>query len=222
MPTQQAIARIVEESSERMFTQIADTEYGPHLSLGEESVEKMIEAEREGFILILQKLGVVNDIIQLLFMRVRMEKVARELKARLFGDEEGKKTNDPEIEKGLKEGFSNPAQIDDWAVYRFEELSVKMARKMGDVKLALQLKSLFEKRRLMRKEGSEDGVVLREMEDAFLRKADLTNGGVAPVMALMVRKMRVERMIRIVVGARRLGMDLAAVQYEISKIRGIV
>lgn len=222
MPVQQAIARIAEESSDRMMAQIADTEYGPHLSFGEESVERMIEAEREEFVKTLQRLGVDGDIMDLLFIKSRMERVARELKTRLFEGKEEVRPDDPEIERGLKKKFSDSVEIDDWSVRRFEDLSVEKIRKIGDKKLASRLESLFIKRRSMREDGAEDGVALREMEDAFLREADLRNGGVAPVMALMIRKMRVERMIRMAVGARRLGMDLTAIQYEISKIRGIV
>ena len=222
VPIQQAIARFAEESSDRMLAQIADTEYGPHLSLGSESVERMIEAEREEFAGTLRRLNIDDDVEELLFARSRMERVARELKARLFEGKEGSGQDDPEVEKGLRKGFSDPAEVDDWSVRRFEEISVDKAREIGDDKFASRLGSLFEKRRMMREEGAEDGMALREMEDAFLREADLTNGGVAPLMALMIRKMRVERMIRMAAGARRLDMDLAAVQYEISKIRGIV
>ncbi len=222
VPVQQAIGRIAEESSDRMLAQIADTEYGPYLTLGEESVERMIEAEREEFVRTLERLGVADDVTELLFMRSRMDGVARELKDRLVEGKEAVRSNDPEVEKGMREKFSDPAEIDDWSVRRFEDLSVERARKLGDEKLASRLESLFSKRRSMREEGPEDGATLREMEDAFLREADLTNGGVAPAMALIVRKMRSERMIRMAAGARRIGMDLAAIQYEISKIRGIV
>lgn len=222
VPTQQSIARIAEESSERITGQLADTEYGPYLSLGEESVEKMIEKEREGFAETLRRLGADNEILELLFLRSRMEEVAREIKAGLFDGKEAEGLIDAEVERGMKAKPANSAEVDDWAIRRFEDLSVDKARKLGDERLASRLESLFSTRRAMREEGPEDGVALRELEDAFLREADLANGSLSPLMALMVRKMRSERMIRMAVGARRLGFDLAGVQYDISKIRGIV
>ncbi len=222
VPTQQSIARIAEDKSERLLNQLADSEYGPYLSLGESSVEQMIEKEREEFIIILRRLGIDNNLLDLLFLKIRMEKVAEELKDRIFKGKESEGKMDSEIEKGLKEKFENSAEVDDWSVRRFEDLSVQKARKLGDNKLASQLKSLFSTRRLMREKGLEDGVALRELEDAFLREADLANGRIAPIMALTVRKMRSEKMIRMASGARRLGFDLAAVQYEMAKIRGIV
>ncbi len=222
VPTQQAIARIAEDKSERLLSQLADSEYGPYLSLGENSIEQMIEKEREEFISILCHLGIDKDLLDLLFLRIRMEKVAEEIKDRLFNGKESEEKTDPEIENGLKEKFDNPAEVDDWSVRRFEDLSVQKARDLGDKNLASQLKELFSTRRLMREKGLEDGVVLRELEDAFLRKADLTNGKIAPIMALMVRKMRAEKMIRVAAGARKLGLDLAAVQYDMAKIRGII
>jgi len=202
--------------------QLADTEYGPYLSLGEESVEKMIEKEREDFAEILRRLGADKEIMEFLFLKYRMEKVAREIKVRLFDGKEAEGLNDPEVERGIKAKPADQTKVDDWAIRRFEDLSSEKARKLGDGRLAEQLKSLFLTRRAMRKEGLEDGVVLRKLEDAFLMEVDLTNGSLAPLMALMVRKMRAERMIRTAVGARRLGFNLVDVQYEVSKIRGIV
>ena len=222
VPTQQSVARIAEESSERITEQLANTEYNPYLSLGEESVEKMIEKEREGFAETLHRLGADKEILEFLFLKTRMEGVAREIKARLFDGKEAKGSVDIEVEKGITTNPKNSAEVDDWAILRFEDFLVDKANKLGDKRLSSRLKSLFSTRRAMREEGPEDGVALRELEDIFLREADLSNGNLSQLMALMIRKMRSERMIRMAVGARRLGFNLAEVEYEISKIRGIV
>jgi vacuolar-type H+-ATPase subunit C/Vma6 len=182
-------ATTIEES----FKVLNDTDYAPYLVAdGDYDIEKVIERERKGFHKMLSVMGVEEEVLDIFFLRERMD---------LFLNEEERQADallDIYFEKVTS--FLRKEK-EKQALNFFENYRNIIKKSTGDYKKRDEL--------------------LLKMEKEIVEKEKEEIGGLIPALAFLIKKRRAEYYIRTIFACKRIGVDAKEIYKLIKEKRAL-
>lgn len=205
-----------------MLRVLHDTDYGPYLS-PENSLEQVIEKEKEGLYEMLIKMGLEKRVIDFLFLPADILNLRSLLKHDFFGIEM-KKYDFGKKEEKLKEEYKeeierarkkrSPAELDDFLT---EVFIAKMKEAAKEDALLLDFLERYEKE--ISSDTKED--ILIAIEDRFMEEARKKSEGLAPLFAYFMKKWRAEKSVRAIYEAKNTEVPQDKIYGLLKKVRAL-
>ncbi len=217
---------IAAPNNEEAFRVLNDTDYAPYLSGKNNSdIEEIIEEEKFDFRRNLEKMGMEKEMIEFLFLKEEFSKISKEIKENILkGNSEekkfsqGKKEN-REIIKKIKE--NSPEKAEDIDRILLDEYFQRANIFLQNNK-EKEMKEIFDEYyKIIRNERGDlkkrdDN--LFQIEEKILEKSNEEIGGVLPIFSFLIKKKRVEYLVRSVFAGRRVKMDSKEI-YELIDLK---
>ncbi len=214
------------KSLEESFKVLNDTDYAPHLS-GEShnSIERVIEKERDDFRKTLSKMGMDKEVLDIIFLKDDLQLVSEEAKEKIFKEKEKtfteKKKEEDVLKKIRGKNPQEPHEIDDIVLDIYFQKIISFLNRIKEK----QAKNFFEKywEKISGKDEDirERDEILLEMENEIIEKSREEMSGIIPLLAFFIKKRRVECFIRNIFSGKRIGLDSKEIYSLISEKRAL-
>lgn len=224
------IERMISASSvSESFKILNDTDYAPFIA-GESynSIDNVIKKEHIDLKKSLSLMDIEEEAVDILFLRDKFAGEAVMLKDKMFNDKEKQKQltekkKDSEIAKEVKErNPKNPHEIDEILNDIYFERLIAFLKKNKEHYLTELFKEY--ERIVKTKNSNEDYLkddMLKNIEDQIIEAENKECDGFLPVLAFFIKKRRAEYVIRTILSAKRIGIDVKDIKSLIKEVKTI-
>ncbi len=196
LPDSVDIDRMIGATSvEESFKVLNDTDYAPFISSrSHQQIEEVIKAERESFRKELRMMGVEEEAVKVLFLPDDLTEVAKTVKEK----GEGKIADQITAMKP-----KTPQEVDDLIVDFYLEMVVNFFKEEKDKEL---LRFFEEYREVISGEELSREEALQRMEEDVIKKSAFETDGFLPLLSFFIKKRRMEKAVRVILSAKRMGL----------------
>lgn len=216
-------------SVEESFKVLNDTDYAPFIS-GEshKTIDNVIEKERNDLRNSLYLMDIEREAVDILFLRDEFSKISKEVKQDLFKRKEkqkglSEKKKDSDIIKEIKERSpNNPHEIDEILDEIYFERMISFLEKSKEKEMADFFRRYEENIKNNKKSDKllrDD--ILKDLEDEIIEEESKQSDGFLPVLAFFIKKRRAEYLIKTILSAKRIGIDVKDIHNLTNKVRTI-